>query len=188
MLATKKTLTLAFCALIFFSHINQARSRSVEKQAVLAALTLNIARFTSWPESDLNNIESALNLCVIGDNIVQRSFNNIDNKVVNRKTIHIINLSRLRNLQQCHLLYISELERNKLAPLLAELEGQSILTIGDNKGFLQAGGMVGLEMINGKIQLHISLSNIKQSGLVISSRLLKLANIVDFPIPAQKLD
>jgi hypothetical protein len=183
-LATKKRLPLIFCILLFFSNINQIWSGSVEKQTVLAALTLNVARFTTWPDRTFNNAKAILNLCVFGDNVVQQSFENIDNKVINNKTIHIINLSRLRNLSRCHLLYLGELNRNKLTPLLMELKGQPILTIGENMEFLQAGGMVGLEKINGKIQLSINLPIIKQSELVISSRLLKLANIVDFPMPA----
>ncbi len=169
--------------LLFFSSINQAWTGSVEKQAVLAVLTLNVARFASWPEHTFKNKTVSLNLCIYGDNVVQQSFENIDNKVVNNKTINIINLSRLRNLTQCQLLYISELERNRLIPLLLELEGQAILTIGENIEFLQAGGMVGLEKINGKIQLTINLAMVQQAELVISSRLLKLATIVNFLTP-----
>ena len=184
MIITKRILPLIFCILFFLSHIAPVCSRSVEKQAVLTALTLNIARFTSWPEYVFINTESILNLCVFGNNVIQLSFSKIDNKTISDNTIHIINLSRLRNLQQCQILYVSELERNRLIPLLAELKGQPILTVGENMAFLQAGGMVGLEMTNGKIQLNINLPMIKQSELVISSRLLKLANIVNFPTPA----
>lgn len=184
MLATRKTLPLIFCVLLFFSNINQTWCRSVEKQAVLAVLTLNVARFTSWPERAFKNAENTLNLCVFGNSIVQQSFENIDNKVINNKIVHIINLMRLRNLNQCQLIYLSELGRNKLIALLLELKCQPILTVGENMQFLQAGGMVGLEQINGKMQLNINLPMIKQSELVISSRLLKLANIVDFPTPA----
>ena len=184
MLTAKKTLPLIVCLLIFFSSITSVWSRSVEKQAVLAVLTLNVARFTSWPEHAFSNEKNTLNLCVFGGNIVQQSFENIDKKVINNKTIHIINLSRLRNVNRCQLLYLSELDRNRLTPLLMELEGQPILTIGENMEFLQAGGMVGLEKVNEKMQLNINLSAIKQTELVISSRLLKLANIVNLPSPA----
>ena len=178
----KKILPLIACLLLFLSCINQVWSRSVEKQAVLAVLTLNVARFTSWPEHVYSNADASLNLCIYGDNIVQQSFETIDDKIVNNRTIHIINLSRLRNLNQCQLLYLSKLDRSRLTPLLMELKGQPILTIGENIDFLRAGGMVGLEKVNGKMQLNINLSTVKQSNLVISSRLLKLANIVDFPI------
>jgi len=170
--------------LFFFSSIHQTWSRSVERQAVLAVLTLNIARFTRWPEPVFINSEADINLCIFGDNIVQQSFKNIDKKVINNRSIHIINLTRLRNLTQCQLLYLSELEQSKLISLLMELQDQPILTIGENMKFLQAGGMVGLHQSGGKMQLNINLPIVKQSNLAISSRLLKLAKIVDFPIQA----
>ncbi len=172
-----------FCCLLlfFFSNITSVYAQSVEKQAVLAVLTLNIARFTSWPERVINDPEAALNFCIVGDNVVQRAFDSIDNKVINNKVIHIMNLSRLRNLEQCQLLYISNLERGRLISLMSELAGQAILTVGEDIEFLQAGGMVGLERVHGKMQLNINLPVVKQSNLVISSRLLQLANIVDYP-------
>ena len=160
-------------------------SQTVEQQTVLAVLTFNIARFSQWPDSAFINKPLTLNLCVIGNNVVQQSFEKINNKVTNHKTVHVINLSRLRNLDQCHLLYISELKRNKLISLRTQLKELPVLTIGENMEFLQLGGMVGLLQVNGKIQLSINLAIIKQSGLLISSRLLKLAKIVDYPFPVQ---
>lgn len=176
----KKIQLISFCLLLAMSSIGSVWSRSVETQTVLAVLTLNVARFTSWPELAADNAAADLNLCVFGNNVVQQSFASIDNKVINNKSIHIINLSRLRNLGQCQLLYLSGLSRSRLIPLLREMKGHPILTVGENREFLQAGGMVGLEKINGKIQLAINLPVVKQSQLVISSRLLKLAKIVDF--------
>ena len=159
------------------------QSQSVEKQAVLAVLTLNIARFTSWPEASLNDTKTSLDLCVFGDNIIQQSFETINNKKAKNKTIHIINLSRLRNLHQCQLLYINNLHRSRLIPLLQELKNQPILTIGESIEFVKAGGMIGLENTKGKIQLIINLPSLKQANLVISSRLLKLARIVNDSTP-----
>jgi len=184
--ATQKILSFILSILLFFSSTASVWSGPMEKQAVLAALTLNVARFTRWPEFAFNHAPYTLNLCVFGDNVVQQSFNDIENKIINNKTIHIINISRLRNLNRCHLLYLSELNRNKLIPLLAELKGKAVLTVGENMRLIQAGGMVGLEKINGKIQLNINLPMVKHSKLVISSRLLQLANIVDFPTPTQQ--
>lgn len=148
---------------------------------MLAVLTLNLARFTSWPETAFNSEHAELNLCVIGNNVVQQSFVKIDNKRINTKTLHIINISRLRNLSLCHLIYVSELERKVLVQVFLELKNSPILTVGENMQFIQEGGMVALEKINGKMQININLSSVKKSGLVVSSRLLSLAKIYDLP-------
>ncbi|MCK5189747.1 MAG: YfiR family protein [Methylococcales bacterium] len=169
--------------MLFSTSITSSWARSVEKQAILAVLTLNIARFTSWPDNIFNNTDQVLNLCVYGNNIVQQSFESINNKIIQNRTLHIINLSRLRNIDRCQLLYLSELNRNKLIPLLVDLKSFPILTVGENKTFLQSGGMVALENINGKIQISVNLTMVRQSELSLSSRLLKLVNIVNFPAP-----
>jgi len=186
MLIIKKISPILLGILLFFSNMELVWSRSIEKQVVLAVLTLNVARFTSWPEQIFNTEEATLNLCVFGDNVVQNAFEDIDNKTINNKTINIVNLSRLRNVNRCQLLYLSGLEQSRLILLLAEIQGQAILTVGENMGFLQAGGMVGLEKVEGKIRLTINLTQIEQTELVISSRLLKLAKIVNFSTPTQK--
>jgi hypothetical protein len=162
--------------------LTSALSALIEKQADIATFILNIVRFTTWPERGLKNKNSVLNMCIIGvDNSVQQSFEGIDKKVTNSKTLQVIDLTSMSNLEQCQLLYISELERNKLIPLLAELQSQPILTIGQGIEFLKSGGMIGLNNENGKLQLNINLPIVKQSEVVISSRLLKLSNIVNIP-------
>ena len=172
---------LILSGLMLIGSINSVVAQSVEKQALQAVLTLNFARFTGWPEEVFNRQNPVLNMCVIGDNIVQQAFSVLDNKIVDSKTLHIINISRLRNLSKCQLLYVSGLDRNVLVHLLSELKDQPILTVGENMKFIKVGGMVGLEKKNDKIFLNINLDNIIRSKLVVSSRILKLATIYSFP-------
>jgi hypothetical protein len=181
MLSTTKKVVFIVCVLLFFSRHVPIHSRSIEKQAVLAVLTLNLARYTRWPERVFSKDIPLLNLCVIGDNVVQASFVDLDNTSIKGKTLRILNRTRLRNLAECHLIYVSELERRDLKQALLEVIGRPVLTVGEDSAFLKARGMVSLEKINGKIQLSINLPIVKQSGLVISSRILKLATIVDLP-------
>jgi hypothetical protein len=151
-------------------------AQSLEEQTVLAALALNIVRFSTWPAEA--QIKDTINFCVIGNNVVQQSFTGIDNKSVGNKTLHIINLSRLRNIEQCHALYISDLKQAVLLQLLAEIKKRPLLTIGESYDFAVQGGMVGMENMDGKITLHVNLPVVRESNLNISSRLLNLANII----------
>jgi hypothetical protein len=151
-------------------------AQSLEEQTVLAALALNIVRFTTWPTEA--RIEDTIKLCVIGDNTVQQSFAGIDHKAVGNKTLQLINLSRLRNFDQCHVLYVSDLQQSILLQVFLEIKKQPLLTIGEGYDFAVRGGMIGLENVNGKIILHVNLPVVRESNLNISARLLKLANII----------
>ena len=154
-------------------------AQTLEEHTVLAALTFNIVRLTNWPESSSAHADQELHLCLVGDNVVQQSFTSIDRKTFGKKTLRVINLSRLRNLEQCQVLYISELKQNLLQQIFIELKNEPVLTIGESYEFAMTGGMVGLENVNGKIKLLVNLAAVRQSGLNISSRLLKLARIVN---------
>jgi hypothetical protein len=150
--------------------------QSLEEQTVLAALALNIVRFTTWPIEA--QIRETINFCVVGDNAVQQSFTSIDNKTVGNQILKIVNLSHLSNFEQCNVLYVSELKQNLLLQIFVEIKKRPLLTIGEGHDFAVQGGMVGLENVNNKISLYVNLSVVHESNLNISSRLLKLAKII----------
>lgn len=152
-------------------------AQSLEEQTVLAALALNIVRFTTWPPETQR--QESIDFCVVGDNVVQQSFASIDHKAVGDKTLQVINLSRLQNFEQCDVLYVSELKQNILLQVFVEIKKHPLLTIGEGYDFAAQGGMVGMENVNGKITLHVNLSAMRESSLNISARLLKLAHIID---------
>ncbi|MGR9052385.1 MAG: YfiR family protein [Gammaproteobacteria bacterium] len=163
------------------------QARTLEEHTVLAALTLNIVRFTSWPESVADPAGEELHLCLVGDNATQQSFLSIDHRSVDKKTVRIVNLSHLLNLEQCRVLYVSELKQNLLTQVFLELKNKPVLTIGESHEFAAQGGMVGLENVDGKINLFVNLSAMRESGLQISSRLLKLAKIVGEAVAEERL-
>jgi hypothetical protein len=161
-----------------FNHF--AAADSAQDSTVIAALALNFARFTEWPASAINKSDATLQLCVLGDNVIQQAFDEVDKKQVGDRVLNVINMSRIKNVGQCHLLYVSALDRNTTIQLLAETSRQHTLTIGgDEKHFLEDGGMVALIIVEGKVNIQINLNAVKQAGLQISSRVLKLATIVN---------
>ena len=146
-----------------------------EQESAFAVLTLNFVRFTNWPDQSMTE----MNICVYGNNIVQESFALIDNKIANKKTVNIVLLSRLKNLDQCQTLYISELNKYTLDQLFLEIKNLPILTVSGQEDFVKAGGMVEIRNVEGKIRFFINLKHVERAGLKMSSRLLKLAQIIE---------
>lgn len=149
-----------------------------ENSTVTAALVLNLARFTEWPGNAFENAGANVRLCVLGDNVIQEAFSQIDSKQVGSRSLAVIHLARIKNLEQCHILYISAQDRGSVIQLLAELRRNPVLTIGsEEKHFLEDGGMVLLKLVEGKMNIEINLKAANNSGLKISSRVLQLAKI-----------
>ncbi|WP_186289602.1 YfiR family protein [Methylomonas sp. HW2-6] len=166
-----------FAAFAAAASVCAAAPAALEQYTVLAALTLNFARFTQWPEGAKTDA-NVLNVCLVGDNVLLQSFDSIDGKNVGDRAIKIVNSERLRNLNQCQILFIGELPNNVLLQVFLDTKNHPVLTMGEDEGFVENGGMVAMVNVDGKIQLHVNLAAVKASGLNISSNLLRLAKIV----------
>ncbi|MCX7088010.1 MAG: YfiR family protein, partial [Methylococcales bacterium] len=70
------------------------------------------------------------------------------------------------------------LDKNKLLLLFNEIKSLPILTIGEDAFFVKNGGMVSLQIINGKVSITVNLNAAKSSNLSISARVLKLATVI----------
>lgn len=148
---------------------------AIEEENLVAALSLNIVRFTSWPEPHSNTF----NLCVYGDNVTKEAFSSLEAKPLGPRNIHVVALDRLIDLDRCHALYINEIKQNLLFQVFNDVKRKPILTLGSTESFAENGGMIGLRKVNGKLTIDINLRVTNEAGIVISSRLLSLANIVE---------
>ncbi|CAG7856449.1 hypothetical protein MCAMS1_00935 [biofilm metagenome] len=177
--ALKSSLALLL-GLGFLLNSTSVCAETPANSTVIAAIVLNLARFTEWPETAFTKAEGNMRLCVLGDNITQSAFGQIDNKQIGTRSLAIINMPRLKNPEECQLLYTSDLDRATVIQLLAELRSRPIFTISsDESHFLEDGGMVLLKLIDGKMNIEINLNAVTKSGLKISSRVLQLAKIVN---------
>lgn len=146
---------------------------------VKAAISLNLARFTEWPESVLPAGSNFLNLCVLGDEAVQQAFAQVEKKASGKRLIHVIAVSQSSKLGSCNMIYLSGLDRIGTIKLLADIAGKPILSIGERNDFLELGGLINLEMKEGKINIQVNLDAVNRSGIKISSRVLSLATIIN---------
>ncbi|MDT4331490.1 YfiR family protein [Methylomonas sp. MED-D] len=172
------TRTCAIAVMLGYLRIASGEPVAFEQYAVLAALTLNFARFTQWPDQAFTDSDNQLKVCLVGDNVLLQSFDSINGKAVGNKAIKTLNSEKLRNLNQCHILFISEISNSLLSQVFLDIQNRRILTIGESLDFVNAGGMVAMLNVDGKIQLYVNNHAVKAAGLAISSNLLRLAKIV----------
>ncbi len=151
----------------------------MQEYTLKAALALNLARFTEWPASTLKPGQTQVTLCVFANHAAQQAFIKLNQKKIGERTLNVDVLMRLGDVSHCHLLFISNLSKNKTIQLLSGLQQQAILTIGEENYFTEYGGIVDLQMQQGKMGIRINVNAAKRAGLNISSRVLKLATIVE---------
>ena len=168
-------LSLGICSV----STNAVSADLVEEYTLKAALVLNFARFTEWPADVFDRLSGPFRLCVHGDTDVQQAFASLEGKKVGDRQMSIKRINRLWNVQGCHVLFVSGTDRGRLRRVFSAIEGQPVMTVGEMRGFAKSGGTINLVIEDNKIRFQINLEAARRAGLTISSRLLKLATIVD---------
>jgi hypothetical protein len=134
--------------------------------------------FVDWP-SGPETPDEPFRVCVAPDyritfplSVELRGF-----KVKGRK-IDVLMVRKEESLKNCQVLFIGSAEPKLRARLLESVKGTQMLTVGDDAGFLEAGGILEFAFTGNTIQFAVNLPAAKRAGLKIDSRLLALAQRV----------
>jgi hypothetical protein len=82
------------------------------------------------------------------------------------------------DISACNILFIGRSEASRLDETLKLLQGRSVLTVTDILGAERRGAMIVLVNENNRIRMRINVAAAKASNLVISSKLLRPAEVV----------
>ncbi|MEE9395984.1 MAG: YfiR family protein [Methylococcales bacterium] len=166
-------------SLLLSLFLNSKISASpAQEYTVKAALLLNFARFTEWPDDAFSNAQDPVLLCFTGNNIVSSSFAHVEGRPIGERKLGLRQLGREKKLSGCHLLFISGSNRQQLRLILPQIRNKPVLTVGEMSGFAESGGHINLRKKAGRVQIIVNIKTARHAGLTISSRLLKLATIV----------
>jgi hypothetical protein len=145
-----------------------------------AAFLFNFAEFAEWPASSFPDADSPLIIGLLGEDPFGSYLDEtIRGEKINGRPLIIQRYHSVAEVQSCHILFISQSEALRLTLLFASLKSRNILTVSDTGDFARRGGMIQLATENNKIRLKINLDSTKAARLVLSSKLLRSAEIVN---------
>ncbi len=175
-------LLIALLYNIFFCADNTVQAGQETKKETLEAVVLyNLAYFVTWPE-DADSSRHSFNIGVISSNdfknCLQRA---VENETRDEKPFKIKELGRTRRVhpKNYKIVFVSSGQMPQWLKIKEAFRRQPILTVSDSRDFTSNGGMVSLLRRKDKIAIEINYKNVKQSGLIISAKLLRLATIVE---------
>lgn len=164
--------------ILLYATAHVALAEKPHEDSVKAAILLNFARFTHWPPEGPST-GAPVELCVLGGGALAQAFEKIDGKKVKDRTLHVRFAERVEDIGACDILFLSRNFKGMLAgDFFSSLANRPVLTVGENPEFIESGGMINIFHKNERIRFEVNLAVIRQHGLKISSRLLKLAIIV----------
>lgn len=156
----------------------QNLSAEENEYAVKAAFIGKLLQFIEWPsDSNPKSRSDLYNFCIFDQHPLNQYLKTIDK-------IHLISLRKLdqnyANIESCDILFITETKDSALENTLKACKRyQPILTFSDSNQYAQKGVMFNFYVEEKRIGFEINWNAAKQAGFQISSRVLKLARIVD---------
>lgn len=166
------------CLLPFTSNMQAAGFAAVEIKAVYL---LNFTNFIHWPEDAFDDSTTPFNYCLFNgaNSIAEPLAEVLQGETVGKRSVQFKTISSIAAIKACQILYIGNDEKLNLKSILLELAGQPILSVSDIDGFAARGGGIEFATKAGRIKLLINVAKVDDARLSISSKLLRVADLLN---------
>ena len=160
----------------------------ISADAVKAAYLINFIRFTEW-QSRGPNADAPFIIGIAGNRELEDYLWKItEGKLLQGHKIRVRRLTAPADASDCQLIYIHTSPHTEASPFAAidwlhAVRGAPVLTVAQEDGFLQNGGMINFYAENNNLRFEIAPQSAEKVGLRLSSRLLSIARIVNVVAP-----
>ena len=147
---------------------------------VKAAFLVTFPKYVDWPAGAFAQSDSPMVLAVFGEADLTKEVQGMtEGKKINGHPLVFRQVTTEEECAHgCNILFIGAAEQPRAAAILSRIHGLSVLTVGDSGDFLEAGGVINLTRRDRKIRLNVNLTAAHDAHLLISSRLLAVADVV----------
>jgi hypothetical protein len=177
--ALSRWLPMALCMVVAgWCGFAWAASPAAEYQ-VKAAYLFNFGQFVEWPPQSYESPSAPFVIGIVGDDPFGKTLDD----VIAGESLggHPLVVKRFRNsedISACNILFIGRSEAARLEDTIKELQGRNVLTVTDIAGAERRGAIIVLVNENNRIRMRINVAAAKANNLVISSKLLRPAEVV----------
>lgn len=157
-----------------------ARSQEVPADQLKAAFLYNFVRFVEWPTNALGAESTPMIIGVVsreGDKFADNLATLLKEKKAHNHPLVVKKLTTVAEAASCHVVFVSDNDtrRSQVADLIHK---KPILLVGEAEDFLDIGGMINIVQEGKQLRFDINLKSAEESGLTVSSHLLRLARTI----------
>ena len=176
-----------FCLKVFavmtFAAMLVARVWGAEpaftENQVKSLCLLNFAKYVAWPAEVLPTTNTPIVIGVIAESKFEADLEKtVGGRFVDGREIVIHRAKEISDFTKLHILFIGAGEKKRLEEILEPLKTLPLLTVGESDQFLDRGGVINFAKKDGKVRIEIDLDAARRGQLQISSKLLKVADLV----------
>jgi hypothetical protein len=138
------------------------------------------AHFVTWPSNAFVSGKSPLVIGVLGGGLPGHRLEDEALKIGTTigRPISVVRSSRMEDLEDCHILFVSKSEASRVPGVLKACEGRPVLIVGETEGFAESGGVINFFIKDNRVRMEINTGEAQKKSLKISSQLLGIAKIV----------
>ena len=172
---------LVICLARFGLAQGQSDEGAIDREYPLKALFLyNFGGYVEWPADVFSSDKAPFVIGVLGSAPLETTLRELaaTKTIVGRKIV-IEPFSSAESIQPCQILFVTRSvgpEQQRVA--MEKLKNQHVLIVGESQGFTDHGGSVNFFIEANKVRFEINPESAKRHQLIISSKLLSLAKIV----------
>ncbi len=156
--------------------IGVATAQTVQEYDLKAAFVYNFALFTDWP-ADTPYEGGTLNICVNPGSALRAPLIGMSDRSIRGRKIAVRSLAAAGNLRGCHVVFLDAADKERWTTIKKGL-GSGVLTITDDEEIDRDRIVIALSMDDNRVVFDVDTRAARQAGLVLSSKLLRLARMV----------
>ncbi len=158
------------------------QSPRASEYQVKAVFLFNFAQFVDWQPAATQDPRAPLVIGILGDDPFGAILDEtVRGERLGERPFEIRRLRQLTDIEGCNILFISRSENERVGQILAAVQNRPILTVSDGDDFAKRGGMIQFVNEKNRIRLRINLEAAQAANVTISSKLLRVAEIVSTP-------
>ena len=150
-----------------------AQTAGPSRDDVQVVYLFNFAKFVRWPEG---SGQGPLTICVAGQKGYVESLGRlVKGEQVDGRPLGVKGVHGAGDVGGCDIVFLGDGAKDQIDAVVAATAGKPVLTVSDQEGFLERGGMIQFVVIGNRVRFSVDLGPAQRSGIGLSSELLKVA-------------
>src|SRR6185436_2770157 len=139
---------------LILSGLIPIQAQAPTEYQLKAQVIYRFPNFVEWLSPARSDLTRPIVIGILGQDPFGREIDDaIKGKIANQRVLVVKRFSKLRDLTPCEILFICSSERTNLQSIFTTVTGSGALTVGETDRFAEAGGVIQLNMIEGKVRL-----------------------------------
>lgn len=165
--------------IVFLSLAQLSVPTPAQEYQVKAVFLFNFAQFVEWSPDEFPEAETPLIIGVLGEDPFGSYLDEtVQGEKIDSHSLIVQRYKKIEDVKNCQILFIGYKKKDQIRQVLAKVNEKDVLTVSDAANFAQLGGVIEFFTEEGRIRIRVNLDAAKNASLSISSKLLRVAEIV----------